>query len=35
MKEWSTEGETGRYHQENLERERTCESIDTWVESSI
>ena len=27
--------ETGGYHQENLEKERTCESIDTWVESFI
>ena len=35
VKEWITERETGKYHQENLDKERTCESINTWVESSI
>ena len=35
VKEWSTEREAGRYHQENFEKERTCDSINTWVESSI
>jgi len=35
VKEWITERETGKYHQENLDKERTGESINTWVESSI
>ena len=35
VKEWITERGTGEYHQENLDKERTCESINTWVESSI
>ena len=35
VKEWITERETGKYHQENLDKERTGESINTWVEGSI
>ena len=35
VKEWITERETGKYHQEKLDKQSTCESINTWVESSI
>ena len=34
VKEWITERETGKYHQEYLGKERTGESINNWVESS-
>ena len=35
VKEWVTERETGKYHQKYLVKERTGESINNWVESSI
>ena len=35
VKEWIMEKVTGKCHQVKLEKERTCESINTWVESSI
>ena len=35
VKEWITERETRKYHQENLDKGRTGESINTWVENSI